>query len=119
MDCQLFWRPCGSLACPRGAGFAVTAQAVPFGDALMDEFTDIAAKRDLIEGMGVTVEEMRAVARRQLKGSILAGLLVIGAAGSAALHPLHQDTATKRSHLISIPRHQTPTASDGALAARY
>ena len=44
---------------------------------------------DLIEGAGVTVGEMQAVARRQLAGSIAAGILVVAVAAVLVLRSGH------------------------------
>jgi hypothetical protein len=44
-----------------------------------------------IEGLGITVEAMQAVARRQFVGSFIVAVFVVGVAGLMASRPTHQD----------------------------
>jgi hypothetical protein len=59
----------------------------------------------VIDGVGVTVHEMQEIARRQLFGSIVAGILVASVASLVALHPSPPETALKSTHTISLVRH--------------
>jgi hypothetical protein len=44
---------------------------------------------DTIEGVGLTIGEMQAVARRQLVGSVVVAILVVTVAGLVALRSTH------------------------------
>jgi hypothetical protein len=88
-----------------GATFALFVHAVPFRGG--HDLSEIGARGEgMIEGLGVAVEEMQEVARRQLVGSIVAGILVVGVAGLVALQPSRQETGVgvKPAHMISLRR---------------
>jgi hypothetical protein len=83
-----------------GATFALFVHAVPFRGG--HDLSEIGARGEgMIEGLGA-VEEMQEVARRQLVGSIVAGILVVGVAGLVALQPSCQETGVKPAHMISL-----------------
>jgi hypothetical protein len=59
----------------------------------------------VIDGVGVTVNEMQDVARRQLIGSIVTGVLVACVASLVALRPSPAEMALRSTHTISLVRH--------------
>lgn len=61
---------------------------------------------NLINGLGLSVDEVRAVARRQLAGSVAAACLIVAAATLAALRPVHHEALYAASH--SFPVAQQP-----------
>jgi hypothetical protein len=64
-----------------------------------------------IDRVGVTAYEMQEVARRQLIGSIVAGMLVASVAGLVALHPSPPEMALSSTHTISLIRHPAVMAT--------
>jgi hypothetical protein len=74
---------------------------------------------DVIDGVGITVGEMRAVARRQLAGSIVVAILVAAVAGLAALKPTSLEGASAPLHELTVVHQPTlapPFARDVAAA---
>jgi hypothetical protein len=59
---------------------------------------------DLIVGGGVTSDEMQAVARHQLVGSIAVAALVVAIAGLTAVRPVQKEAAFMPSHAIAVVR---------------
>jgi hypothetical protein len=73
---------------------------------------------DVIEGVGITVGAMQAVARRQLAGSVVVAIIVAAFAVMAALRPGHYDAAYTTAR--ALPGVQQPilvTPSDHVVAA--
>jgi len=58
-------------------------------DSLEEIPTDTSYSIDSIEGLGLSVDEIRAVARRQLVGSFVVAILVLMVAGVVALRSNH------------------------------
>jgi len=73
---------------------------------------------DVIVGVGLSVAAMQSVARRQLIGSIVVGLLIAAAAGLAALRPAYRLATAAPTHGFALA--QQPmfvTLADQRLAA--
>jgi hypothetical protein len=82
----------------------------------MYDFFD-ASGEGVIDGVGVTVDEMKEVARRQLRGSIVAGMLVAAITGLVALRPSPPEIALRSTHTISLIRHPAVAAPSHDLTA--
>jgi hypothetical protein len=70
------------------------------------EFREDAAKGDdVIESVGLTVGEMQEVARRQLRASLAAAVLIAVVAALLALTPHSKEVAIVPVHDFKIVRH--------------
>jgi hypothetical protein len=70
---------------------------------------------------GLTADEIRFVARRQLVGSIFASVVIAAAAGLMALRPVHPDSAVIASHRVTAaqPSFVTPQAQRVAFLKQH
>jgi hypothetical protein len=70
-----------------------------------------ASGEGVIDSVGVTVHEMRQVARRQFMGSIVAGIVVVSVASLVALRPSPPEMALRSTRTISLLRHPDVAAA--------
>ena len=79
------------------AGFSGGASG--FGD---QEFVEILRNESVVAGTGLSVDALQSVARRQLVGSIVAGLCVVVAAIVVAVQPMRSNVAATPSHNFAV-----------------
>ena len=89
--------------------------------AVKDFPFDTVQREEVIDGVGITVGEMQAVARRQLVASIVVAILVAAVAGLAALRPASREVAFAPLHELSVVRQAAlaPTLARDVAAAKY
>jgi hypothetical protein len=73
---------------------------------------------DVIEGLGLTLTEMRAVARRQLAGSIVAGVLVVAAAALVGLCSMGRSSPDYTAAKSGVQQPEFVQATDRLVAGR-
>jgi hypothetical protein len=66
---------------------------------------------------GLTADEIRLVARRQLVGSIFATVVIAAAAGLMALRPVHPDAAVAASQKIILAQPSFVTSQGQRVAS--
>jgi hypothetical protein len=74
-----------------------------------------------IEGLGITVEAMQAVARRQFVGSFIVAMFVVGAAGLTASRSTYQnlsETTAQTARSVQQPTFAAPRDHVVAAAKR-
>lgn len=76
-----------------------------------------AAGENALEGLGLTVGEMRGVARRQLAASLVVGVLVLAVGAVLALRPGHFDERSYRSAHSRVQQPAFVAPSDHVIAA--
>jgi hypothetical protein len=72
-----------------------------------------------IEGFGVTISAMRAVARRQLVGAFAVAVVVVAVAGLIAAHSARRDLSYATAHVVrgGVQQPTFVTPSDQVIAA--
>jgi hypothetical protein len=74
------------------------------------------AEENCVPGFGLTLDEMRSVARRQLKGSAVAGTLIVAAAALIGIQSTHSSTPVTTAH-SGVQQSVFVATSDHVIAA--
>ena len=84
---------------------------------LLNDYTARLRDRDVIEGVGLTVGAMQAVARRQLAGSMIVAALIFAMAIPTATRSSHGDSNVPKHYAGAVQQPILTTPPERVVAA--